>query len=241
MNFLHSILATQLGNSCSDAIAQKGFLESGCSLLASSKLVGLLVIFLSVIMKIPQIRLIMKTRSSEGLNLSSIMIETVAFNIIACFCFLNKQSFTTYGDTVFIVLQNFTLLYLIFKYNEKVTNIVRLTLGFIGLNYYLLQEASDSLLNALMLLLLPMMLFGTIPQLLQNYQNQSSGNLSPASVFIGYFSCLSRVFTNWVEVDSVIAQVGSGLGAVINTILVYQVLAYSSNTLKKKALKKKIN
>ncbi|KAJ9072511.1 hypothetical protein DSO57_1026892 [Entomophthora muscae] len=235
MEYVSIFLQDQVGDTCYAGIQDKGLLNSGCSLLVLSKLVGLIIIGLSLMVKLPQILLVVNSGSADGLNLSSLLIETFSINIIVAVCYLNQQGFTTYGDSIFVLVQNMALILIVLHYLKRTDQQIFFVAGAAAFNYMLFCRLSKEVVGTMILGLFPLMIMGSFPQLWQNYTKKSCGNLSSSTVIISFACAIGRVFTNKVEVDDPIANFGSGLGAVINTIMVVQVFSYADSAVKPEA------
>merc|ERR1719357_2094548 len=83
-----------------------------------SKLLGFLIIILSPLSKLPQIIKILRIRSVEGLNTMSYIIETFAYIVFFTYNYRNGYPFSTYGEVLFIYLQNLVVLLLVSYYGS---------------------------------------------------------------------------------------------------------------------------
>jgi mannose-P-dolichol utilization defect protein 1 len=73
---------------------------------------------------------------------------------------------------------------------------------------------------------LPISLLSKAPQILSNHYNQSTGNLSAFAVFNALLGCLARLFTTKQEVNDPLIFWGFAGAAVLNAILVVQMLVF---------------
>ncbi|KAI9291912.1 hypothetical protein K502DRAFT_109642 [Neoconidiobolus thromboides FSU 785] len=226
MDILIPAFHHQLGEECTRNIISEG-INSYCFNLFLSKIVGLSIILFSIFSKIPQLAKVYQTQSSEGLNAISLYIETGVLTIISCYCFRNQQGFTTYGDAVFVLLQDIFLVSLILLVNKKTDHFLMFVSINLVVNYLFYFVLTVEQLTLFMMALLPAAIFGAFPQLYENFKNKSIGVLSPLTIYINFLNALGRVFTNWIEVDDTFAIIGSVIGFVVNVIFVIQVLAYS--------------
>lgn len=87
-----------------------------CLRLAISKLLGLGIITLSSIVKIPQILNLLSTRSARGVSLLSYMLETGSYLITLLYAARRGFPFTAYGETALIAVQNVVVCVLVLLY-----------------------------------------------------------------------------------------------------------------------------
>jgi mannose-P-dolichol utilization defect protein 1 len=73
---------------------------------------------------------------------------------------------------------------------------------------------------------LPLSLLSKAPQILSNHRNKSTGNLSAFAVFNALLGCLARLFTTKQEVNDPLIFWGFAGAAVLNLVLVVQMLAF---------------
>ncbi len=100
-----------LSSQCTQALFVDMNFSGECVKLLASKLLGYLIILGAVFFKIPQILAIIKNKSVAGLSLSMFGLELVGFFITLAYNIRQNNPFSTYGETIFVILQStyFTL------------------------------------------------------------------------------------------------------------------------------------
>lgn len=73
---------------------------------------------------------------------------------------------------------------------------------------------------------LPLSLLSKAPQIITNYQNHSTGNLSAFAVFNGLLGCLARLFTTKQEVNDSLIFWGFAAAGLLNAVLAIQMVLY---------------
>lgn len=73
---------------------------------------------------------------------------------------------------------------------------------------------------------LPLSLSSKVPQILSNYSNGSTGNLSAFAVFNALLGCLARLFTTKQEVNDPLIFWGFAGAAVLNAVIAAQMVMY---------------
>ena len=162
------------------------------------------------------------------MSLTGYILETVAFMISLAYNFRSSFPFTTYGETAFIAVQNVLILLLILHYSGKDTHALG-GFGIVLAFVYALFEpklVSYKHLQILQGLSVPLGLASKVPQILENYQNGSTGQLSAVTVFSFVAGSAARIFTTMTEVDDPMIFWGTVLAASLNFVLAAQVVYY---------------
>ncbi|EIE87327.1 hypothetical protein G6F46_010715 [Rhizopus delemar] len=215
-----------LGNTCYESLLERfEFTNLACLKLAVSKALGLGIVVGGAIVKIPQIITILKDQSAQGLSLTSFIMETSAYEIVLMYNTRLQNPFSTYGEVLFMTIQNMIICLLIPFYQKQPKAILGLIFYFfIGL--VLLQMIPAPLMSLLYALQIPIGLASKIPQIRANYVNQSTGQLSVFAVLNYFAGTTARAFTTWTELDDPIMLGGNLLASVLNGILVLQLILY---------------
>lgn len=87
----------------------------------------------------------------------------------------------------------------------------------------------SSTLSFLQTLTIPISLSSKVPQILSNFRNGSTGQLSAFLVFNSLAGCLARVFTTRTETNDPLLFWGFLLAAVLNGVIAVQMLVYPSD------------
>ena len=78
-------------------------------------------------------------------------------------------------------------------------------------------------------LTIPLSLSSKVPQILSNYRDGSTGQLSAFLVFNSLAGCLARVFTSMTETNDPLLIAGFAGAALLNAVIAIQYLVYSGN------------
>jgi len=200
----------------------------------ASKAIGVSIIGASVLLKVPQILNIVKSRSVRGLSFSMFILELVGYTITLAYSFSNNFAINTYGEYFPIAAQNLVIIFLLYKY----TNALGVFFG--GATVYAIACYAlfsgiipASVLTLLQTATIPIFTMSKIPQIYINSKNKSVGQLSGITVFLNFAGSLARVFTTLAEVPDNLVLVGYLIGATLNGIMLLQVLIYREGKEKK--------
>ena len=150
------------------------------------------------------------------------------------YSFRHQFPFTTYGENLFLTLQNVLITFLIIIYlptpltrkrSSKspsliITSLLTLVTG------TALYTISLRTLAFLQITTLPLSLFSKIPQIRQNFRSKSTGQLSAFAVISQIAGCLARLFTTATEVGDSLVSAGFALALLLNIILGVQLWVY---------------
>ncbi|KAI7907410.1 uncharacterized protein BX663DRAFT_495784 [Cokeromyces recurvatus] len=205
--------------------------DKDCIKYVISKGLGLGIVLGGSIVKIPQILTILRNKSTEGLSFTSYLIETLSYFITLSYNLRQGNPFSTFGEIMFICIQNVLIMVLMFQFSRKITKLV-FTLLSLGSLWYCLNDQtiiSPVLMSTLFATTIPLNLAAKIPQIYTNFKNKSTGQLSVFTVVNYLAGSSARVFTTMTEIDDPLMLFGSLLAAIFNAILVLQVFIYWGN------------
>jgi len=181
---------------------------------------------------------VFNAHSARGLSLSAYILETLSYAITLAYSFKHQFPFSTYGENLFLTLQNVLIVLLILVYSPSssltrkrspksqsliVASLLTIVTG------AALYTISLPTLALLQLTTLPLSLFSKIPQIRQNLRSQSTGQLSAFAVISQIAGCLARLFTTATEVGDSLVSAGFSLALLLNIILGVQLWVYWGN------------
>ncbi|CEQ42908.1 SPOSA6832_04790, partial [Sporobolomyces salmonicolor] len=223
-------LVALLGQECYTTLVWNTDFTTPCIKLAVSKLLGVGIIAGGAIVKLPQIMKVLRSSSARGLSLSSYVLDTVATGITVAYNLRNGFPWSTYGEMVFLLVQNAILIVLIAVYSPRsaLARLLPLTVLFSALAYSLSSNSlvPSALLSTLQTLTIPISLSSKLPQILTNHRLGSTGQLSAFLVFNSLAGCLARVFTTKTETNDPVLFWGFASAAALNAVIALQMLAY---------------
>ncbi|KJA18987.1 hypothetical protein HYPSUDRAFT_144278, partial [Hypholoma sublateritium FD-334 SS-4] len=205
-----------------------------CLKLALSKGLGIGIVAGGAIMKVPQILLITSARSARGPSLESYCLETLAYAITLAYSVRHAFPFTTYGENLFLTLQNtvITLLIILHAPRRALTataaspDPLALAAVAIAASALALFMVPINILALLQLATLPLCLASKLPQIRQNHRARATGQLSAFVVGAQIAGCLARVYTTVQEVGDALVLAGYVLALLLNSVLAVQLWAY---------------
>ncbi|KEP54864.1 mannose-P-dolichol utilization defect 1 protein [Rhizoctonia solani 123E] len=207
-----------------------------CLKYAISKGLGIGIVVGGSVMKVPQLLLITRARSARGLNLTSYILETLGYAINLAYSARSAFPFSTYGENLFLTIQNVAITYLILQYptpsltsatapRSPHAHFLPFTAATLLLGLVLLFSPAK-VLAVLQLATLPIALFSKLPQIAQNQRARSTGQLSAVAVGAQTLGCLARLFTTATEVDDILVAGSFALALLLNLVVAVQMVAF---------------
>lgn len=205
-----------------------GFAQGECLKYTLSKLLGLLIVVLAPLSKLPQIINIVVAGSVEGLNTTAYLMETFGYLVFFVYNYRSGYPFSTYGEVLFIYIQNLVIILLVTVHRGMGVLQSLFAVALIGM----LVMAADGIVPMEVLTMIQstqvlISIMSKVPQIYENFKNGSTGQLSSITVFLFFAGSLARVFTTLQEAPDPILIASVGVAAFFNTVLFAQVIMYT--------------
>jgi len=235
--FIRDLGISIIGKECYVSLVENLELsDTKCLKYALSKGLGIGIVVGGSIMKVPQILLIFNARSARGIALPAYILETLSYAITLAYSYRNNYPFSTYGENLFLTLQNIIIIFLIVIYapgsrltttttNNRVQKLATTAVA-TAVSLASLSAIPEGYLALLQTATLPLSVFSKLPQIRQNARAQSTGQLSAVAVLAQIAGCLARLFTTATEVNDRIVSAGFALALVLNIVLGFQMYTY---------------
>lgn len=179
--------------------------------------------------------IVVSARSARGLSLPSYILETLSYAITLVYSFRHQYPFSTYGENLFLTIQNVVITLLIIYYapshlltHQQASKTQKVVTAFLftAAACFALGTISLDTLALVQVTTLPLSLFSKFPQIRQNFRSQSTGQLSAFAVVSQITGCLARLFTTATEVGDTLVSAGFALALFLNIILGTQLWLY---------------
>jgi len=234
-----SFLLSLLGPQCYTSLVLNFTLGNNneCIRLAISKALGIGIVGLSSIVKIPQLLKLLNSRSASGVSFLSYALETIAFVITLAYNARSGFPFSTYGESALIAVQNVAIALAVLHFSGKDAMAGVFVAGLAGLIYALFSAdiIGQNMLNYAQAGAGFLGVASKIPQILEVRKQKGTGQLSAFAVFNYLFGSLARVFTTLQEVDDKLILGGFLAGFVLNAVLAAQMVYYWNSPASKRS------
>mmetsp|Transcript_28423 Transcript_28423/g.79455 ORF Transcript_28423/g.79455 Transcript_28423/m.79455 type:complete len:245 (+) Transcript_28423:98-832(+) len=213
----------------------------GCLPILISKMLGIVIIIASAMLKVPQILVIVNAKSAKGVNITMFYSEILAFTITICFNIVNGSPLTTYAECYLILIQDFVLVLLIRWYGDEASVkphslfdpvFVAMTVVYAAVTGGLVTGALDEatgfpVLDFCQSLNVPLVFASRLPQIVQNHQSKSTGGLSIITFALNALGGTVRTWTTFVEAPEFLLLLPVALSSSLNWIIVTQIILYA--------------
>lgn len=242
--FVISIIQLLVPEPCFEEFFVKlNFFHAVCLRVVLSKGLGYAIIAGSLMVKVPQILKIMNAQSAEGINLLGVTLELSAMSATLVYSFANDYPFSTYGESIFLLIQTWIVAVLVLWYTgrQAIVAIYSAILALI-LAFLLSPAASAGLLWFLQSSNIANIIIARMLQAFENYKNGSTGQLSVITSSMLWAGSLARIFTSWQETGDTTVIMTYVIANLCNSVILAQIIYYwnSSASTKEKKIKKKV-
>lgn len=202
--------------------------DSECLRASLALAVGLTIVVLAGLIKFPQIATIMNSKSVAGLSVTTFLIETFGYTYNLAAHYRQNYPISTYGDFFVLILQNYFILYLLYRYTGRGEVGMAVISAFFAAMVLMCSPLFPlELLHLMTLGNVAVVVLGRTPQVYANYVNGSTGALSIITCWGIFLGATARIFTTLQDVDSLNILLGYLSSALLNGIIAFQVLYYN--------------
>lgn len=222
-------------------VVDLNFSNLPCLKLAISKALGLGIVVGSSLVKLPQVLKIAGSGSADGISFIGVLLELVAITFSGVYSFSNNFPFSSYGESVFLALQTTIIGLLVLTFSQGKVKAILFGALYAGAVWTLMNPVicPPSVLWYGQAANIPMILLGKLIQIMTNFRNGHTGQLSAVTCFLLSLGAIARIFTSVQETGDNIVILTYVCSSVVNTIIALQVILYWNRTAEATTLKKK--
>lgn len=211
-----------------DCLHRKDF-NGECLWLFLSKVLGYFLVALSFGLKVPQIGKIVASKSIVGLSAVSFYVEVYSFGLLSAYCLHQNQPLNTFGDNIILGAQCVIQVLLLWRYGQfTLLHRVIVSAQFVAVFAYLAYgDVPDVVWSLIITSNLPINTVVKGSQMLANYRNQSTGQLSLGTISLSFLGTCIRILTSAVETSDFQLLLNYLIGTSYNAILLGQIFYYA--------------
>ncbi|XP_034940212.1 mannose-P-dolichol utilization defect 1 protein homolog [Chelonus insularis] len=203
------------------------FFHVECLKSSLSKVLGLGIVGGSMMVKIPQVIKIYQSKSSEGINLLSVLLDLFVITAMASYSFVNGFPFSAWGDSVFLGIQTLAIALLCLHYTGQTGKATAFLSGYLAVIFaVVIGMAPTNFLWLCQTVNIPIILLSKFAQAYTNYQNSSTGQLSAITCLMLLFGSLARIFTSIQETGDLSMIVTYLCSSSANALIAGQLIYY---------------
>ncbi|XP_062368179.1 mannose-P-dolichol utilization defect 1 protein isoform X1 [Cinclus cinclus] len=172
-------------------------LDVPCLKILLSKVLGYGIVAGSLLVKVPQLLKVWGSRSGRGLSLPSVLLELLALGGSVGYGWAKGFPFSTWGESLFLLLQNLGLLFLLLHFRGRSGPGLLLLAVFGAFLGILVSPLTPlSFVTALQALNLPIIILSRVLQIVTNARQGHTGQLSGVTTGLLFGGALARIFTS---------------------------------------------
>lgn len=217
-----------IGDKCASEILNFTYVDYECHKKFLSRCIGIVILVGSAFIKLPQIIKIMAAGSAKGLCPQTYLLELVFLSLYASFNYRNGSHPILYGETVFVMIQNIIILLYIMKTHKR-SRYLKLCLILNPLLFLALcspKFTSLSTISMLQPVSVASAVSSKLPQILTNYKQKSTGQLSALTVIAQTGGAVARTITTYIETASIMLVICNISNFILSTIILLQIVLY---------------
>jgi mannose-P-dolichol utilization defect 1 len=202
-------------------------------------ILGYVVIFFSIVYKIPQIIQIQNVGSARGVNLLTNLQDLAAYIFAFAYSHSEGHPFSAYGENLFQGIGTLIISSQIFYFERKrsLSYVSQFIFG-IGVSGVIMSKSKEifgralgtQLLNLSKTVTIILGLTGKLPQVYSNFRAKAVGELSFVTTLLNFIGSLVRIYTVFKQLagDALMITTQS-TSLLVNGTLVLQILYYGPN------------
>lgn len=203
------------------------FILVECAKIVISKCLGFGIIVGSVLVKLPQIIKIINAKSGEGISMASVIFELIAISATLSYGYAKSFPFSSYGEGLFLAIQTALVAVLVLFYSGKTVQCVLFTVLYTLIMSYLLSPlVSIQILAVFQSINIGIVILSKMIQIIANFRNSSTGQLSAITIFLLFTGSITRIFTSIQETGDNLVIMSYVVSSLLNGILTAQVVYY---------------
>ncbi|XP_071542386.1 solute carrier family 66 member 3 [Panulirus ornatus] len=179
-------------------------------------------------MKVPQIMKIIKAKSVQGLSLASLLLELTSYSIMLSYNVYSAYAFSTYFEYPLMVIQDVVMLGVFLTFTGRLSPLVVLPAAAFSYFAYSIASGSlpSSLITTLVSLCTPISASSKVVALLTIIRSKNSATVSIPSWSISAYTCVTRLFTIYVESADPALLMNFGTSFILNLCIITAAVFY---------------
>ncbi|XP_034826155.1 mannose-P-dolichol utilization defect 1 protein homolog [Maniola hyperantus] len=226
--FLKGLILSVLSEKCYNEYFMKyNFLDEPCFKATLSKGLGIGIIAGSILVKVPQILKILGSKSAEGINIYGVYLELFAITANFAYSYIMSFPFSAWGEGTFLAIQTAIIASLVLHYGGAPGKAAAFLATYVALVSAVVSGFTPKdVLWTMQAINVPIIVIAKSIQVITNYKNGSTGQLSAVTCLLLFGGSIARIFTSIQETGDFIMIVTYCVSTIANGALVLQLLWY---------------
>uniref|UniRef100_A0A1B0FDQ5 Solute carrier family 66 member 3 n=1 Tax=Glossina morsitans morsitans TaxID=37546 RepID=A0A1B0FDQ5_GLOMM len=176
------------------------YLDKGLVLIVAD-LLSLITVSSCLIIKVPQINTICTNKSSKGISVPGLCLELFSYTVMMSYNYSNDYTFLSYMEYPILLLQEYVLIYFVFKYQDILGRKTQIIAGLyvIICTLIYLKIFPIMILTFLVPFCTPIGATSKILQLITILRTKDARSVSRMTWALSAFTNMTRIYTVYVQ------------------------------------------
>ncbi|KAJ2944565.1 hypothetical protein O0L34_g3915 [Tuta absoluta] len=226
--FLKGVILSVLSEKCyNEYFVKYNFLDEPCFKASLSKGLGIGIIAGSILVKVPQILKILNSKSAEGISFFAVCLELFAITANFAYSYVMGFPFSAWGEGTFLAIQTAIVAALVLHYGGSAGKALMFLTVYAGIVAALVSgQTPTDVLWSMQASNVPIIVVAKSIQVITNYKNGSTGQLSAVTCLMLFAGSIARIFTSIQETGDNIIIVTYIVSTIANGAIVLQLFWY---------------
>lgn len=185
-----------------------------------------------MVLKFPQIFVLMRAKTSEGVSLNSLLLELVGYIVFVTYQMFYDYPPPTYLEYPILIAQDVILLLLILQYNGNLRQSLIYTFLFVG--GWRLLIVDKLVIDTAMSLCTFISAASKFAQLQCLWKSKDAGQVSSLTWAFGTYTCMARIYTAAVTTGDMLVLVRFIVMTLLNMWVLFTIIYYQRQSSPKK-------
>ncbi|XP_061596893.1 mannose-P-dolichol utilization defect 1 protein-like [Cololabis saira] len=214
---------------CYERIFINLHLHVPCLKFALNRIAGFCIILDTFLAPLPQLIKILWRGRAEGLSVGAVLLQLYTLSCPVVYAMAYNFPFFAWAERLVTLAPTAAILFLILHYQGDTLKGLLLLCGFGGAVLLLGSCAAAAVASVMQASSLAALIASKLVQIIVNYQNSHTGQLSTASLSLTWTGSLGVVIASLQEVGVSLTSLSHMLSACLSSVLLLQVLGCTSS------------
>lgn len=181
-------------------------------------------LFVCMVLKFPQIFVLMRAKTSAGVSLNSLLLELVGYIVFVTYQMYYDYPPPTYLEYPILIAQDVILLLLILQYNGSLRQSLIYTFLFVG--GWRLLTVDKLVIDTAMSLCTLISAASKFAQLQCLWRSKDAGQVSALTWALATYTCMARIYTSAVTTGDMLVLVRFIVMTLLNMWVLFTIMFY---------------
>ncbi|XP_051945718.1 solute carrier family 66 member 3-like [Xyrauchen texanus] len=187
-------------------------------------------LFVCMVLKFPQIFVLMRAKATNGVSLNSLLLELVGFIVFMSYQMYYDYPPLTYLEYPILIAQDVVVLLLILHYNRNMKHSLIYATVFVG--GWQLLTVQKWVIDLAMSLCTLISAGSKLAQLQCLWRSKDSGQVSTLTWGLATYTCLTRIFTTMITTGDTQVLIRFVIMSILNMWVTATVIQYKPHAVK---------